>query len=305
MLDRPHAVVVHNPAAGKALKRSRQFESALAVLRGAGWLLDVATTSGEGDAERLAREAANGNSDVVVAAGGDGTINEVLQGVAGRGVCLASLPLGTVNVWSREVGFSSDPVRAATELTTARRITVDLGRADGRYFLLMAGVGLDAEVAATLGAGKTRKQRFGVLPYVVRAARILPRYTGAAIEMEMDGNSRSHDALMILVSNTRLYGGIARPSPSAVANDGLLDVRVFHGRKPTDALKSLRPFLRGASQDGATDEVRARRVVVKAEPPLAVQVDGDPIGLTPVVIEACPRALDVLIPAHHNSSLFD
>jgi len=295
---------VHNRAAGHAVSRDRQFRQAVAVLEEAGWSVHVRETSQEGDGAPIAQAAARAGADVVIAAGGDGTVNEVIQGLAHTESALGVLPLGTVNVWSREAGFSARVAQAARQLVEGRTVALDLGKAGDRYFLLMAGVGLDAEVTATLGSAKMRKQRLGVIPYIVRTAQLLPRYRGASIVVEMDGRADRHDALMVLVSNTRLYGGISRPTPHAVANDGMLDVRVFHGSNPVHSVKHIARFLlerRGSSDDG--DIVRARRVVVNANPPLAVQVDGDPIGTTPVAISVEPHALKVIVPPDYDTSL--
>lgn len=296
-------MVIHNRTAGHAVKREREFLHALAILAEAGWSIQVKPTDSQGHAAALARDAAQSGADVVVAAGGDGTVNEVVQGLAHTKAALACLPLGTVNVWSREVGFSTSITDAAKQLTVGRTVRVDLGKVDDRFFLLMAGVGVDAEVTAVLGEAAARKQRFGVIPYVLRAAQVLPQYTGASIQIEVNGQSAAHDALMVLIANTRLYGGIARPTPEAVANDGMLDVRVFHGRRPVDTLRQLVPFLLSRGRSRPADIIRTNHLRVDADPPLAVQVDGDPMGTTPIEIEVAHRALRAIVSSSPVASL--
>lgn len=298
------AVIIHNRTAGHALSRERQFLQALTVLANAGWEVAVEMTSREGHATDIAREAASAGADVVIAAGGDGTVNEVIQGLAHTSTCMGCLPLGTVNVWSREAGYSSNIAEAARQLAAGNRVNLDLGRVGERYFLLMAGVGLDAEIAASLGRGRLHKQQLGIVPYIIRAARILPRYRGAWIELDMDGDRVRHKAIMVLISNTRLYGGIARPIPEAVANDGMLDVRVFPGNHLVNSIKHVVAFLLNRPSPGnLPNSLPVQRLTINAEPPLAIQVDGDPIGTTPVVIEVAHHALCAIVPKNYDRTL--
>jgi len=294
--------VIHNRFAGGARRKQEAFERAMSLLTVAGWELELVATAAEGHASDIAREAVSAKSEVVVAAGGDGTVNEVIQGLAHTSVALGVLPIGTVNVWSREAGFSSDVVEAARQLSFGRRVLLDLGKAGSRYFLLMAGIGFDAEVTATLGNGSRRKQQLRILPYVLRTVQVLPKYRGARIEIELDGRRERHDALMVLASNTRLYAGLGKPSPSAVANDGMLDVRVFRGRGPAQSVRHIARFLL-QSRSGDSETIRARRITVNASPPLAVQVDGDSIGNTPIEISVQPQALNAIVPADHHTTL--
>jgi diacylglycerol kinase (ATP) len=298
------AVIIYNPAAGRAIRKQQQFSQAVATFAAAGWHTRVAATGGEGEAIDLARAAVDSGADVVVAAGGDGTVNEVVQALAHKPVRLGVLPLGTVNVWAREAGFSTRIDQAARDLVTGRNVALDLGRVGDRFFLLMAGVGLDAEVTAALGTAKMQKQKLGIVPYLMRIATVVPRYRGASIEIEMDGRIDRHDALMVLVANTRLYAGVRRPIRNAVANDGMLDIRIFHGRGPAHSIRHLIRFLleRQGSAD-AGDLLRAQSIVVRATPPLAVQVDGDPIGTTPVEISVERHALRAIVPAGYDKTL--
>ena len=296
------AVMIHNPTAGQVKRRERQFQKALGVLRAAGWDIEVRTTTAEGHASELAHEAALEGADIVVAAGGDGTINEVVQGLACTDAALGCLPLGTVNVWAREAGYSSNIEKAAHEMAGGKLVQLDLGRINDRFFLLMAGIGLDGLVTATLGDGKHRKQQLGILPYVTRLLRVLPRFRGAEVAIEIDGERQVHHALMVLVANTRLYGGVARPTPQAMADDGLLDVRVFAGQRPIHVLKHVIPFFLGSSSNARTGIIRAEKVVLDADPPLPIQIDGDPFGSTPATISVEHHALQAIVPQGYQTS---
>jgi diacylglycerol kinase (ATP) len=138
-------VLLVNPVAGM---RRLPLEPIQAALRARGAAVEVALTTRPGDATTIARQAAAAGADVLLACGGDGTVNEAVNGLAGSQTALAVLPGGTVNVWAREVGIPLDPVRALQLLWEGQRRWIDLGRAGERYFLLMAGIGFDADVAA-------------------------------------------------------------------------------------------------------------------------------------------------------------
>jgi diacylglycerol kinase (ATP) len=297
-----YAIVIHNPIAGRAKRHRVSFTASLNVLRTTGWSLDVVTTTGVGSATELAKDAVARGADIVVAAGGDGTINEIIQALAHTTSALGCLPLGTVNIWAREVGYPLDPVQAAAAMTAGRVVKVDLGYVNGRYFLLMAGIGFDGAVTAAVSDGHGRKQRFGRLAYALETITLLPRYHGARFALDIDGRTCQHDALMLLVSNTRLYGGLARLTPEAVVNDGQLDVRVFTGHGPVDSVRYLLPILLHGAVPSQEHIVRARAITVDAEPPVPVQVDGEPCGITPARIHVERGALCALVPPGYDTS---
>src|SRR5207248_6541696 len=134
------ATLIHNPAAGPR-SRAVDLEAVRTALSARGWVLRVEATAGPAAAMALAREAVERGDDAVIVAGGDGTINEVIQALAGTTVPLGVLPVGTVNVWAREIGLPARPVAAAKALADGAYRSVDLGRAGDRCLLLRAGSG--------------------------------------------------------------------------------------------------------------------------------------------------------------------
>jgi diacylglycerol kinase (ATP) len=145
------AWLIENPTAGQD-DWEAQVQAARETLRAHDWAVEVKETAGPGDATRIAREAVAAGLDMVVVAGGDGTVNEVLQGLAGqRRTALAVLPGGTVNVWATELGADEHEADIAGRIAEGRRRTVDLGRVNGRYFLMMASAGFDAAASAAVG----------------------------------------------------------------------------------------------------------------------------------------------------------
>lgn len=297
------ATVVCNPTAGKH-DRSHSLQSAIRVLEEGGWTLTVSYTSGAGDATRVAQSAVNAEHQVVVAVGGDGTVNEVIQALAHTDTALGYIPLGTVNVWARELSIPLDAQGAAQALVHGRTIRIDLGMAGERYFLLMAGIGFDGEVIRRARMLERHKARFGVFPYLASGISTAALYRGADIELRYDGIIRRVQALMLVLGNTRLYGGYFQLTPDAVANDGWLDLCIVKGRGPLAVARQSLPLLFFRSTTHADVEmVRVKDLTVGADEPLPFQMDGELVGVTPVRFRVAPRALAAIIPRDFASSL--
>ncbi len=289
------ALIVFNPAAGQAAALEQALHDAQDVWRSNGWTVDLRPTTGPGDATCIAREAAREGYQVVVAAGGDGTVNEVVNGLAGSATALAALPIGTVNVWVRELGMPLQPRAAAEAILHARVERIDLGRAGDRYFLLMAGVGFDAEVTAEVRSQE--KRRLGVLAYALRVVSLGLRFQGSRATILIDGRRVRARVLMVVLGNSQLYGGFVKMTARASVNDGLLDVCIIRGKSLLSApMRLLAIALRRYTRDSEVEYHRARVVRIEAPRPLAVQVDGDHIGHTPMQFEAVPGALYALLP---------
>jgi len=289
------ALIVFNPSAGQAASFQQDILAASEVWRARGWTVDLRPTAGPGDGTRIARAAALEGYDVVVAAGGDGTVNEVVNGLVGTRAALAALPIGTVNVWVRELGLPLQPRAAAAAFLDAQVRAVDLGKAGERYFLLMAGVGFDAAVTAEVRAHE--KRRLGVFAYIFRALDLARRFRGTRARIVVDGKLIRTRALMVVLGNSQLYGGIIKFTARASLDDGLLDVCIIKGNTLRGApLRILSIVLRRATLDPKIEYHRARVVRIETGRPLPVQVDGDHIGYTPMTFESAPGALRALLP---------
>lgn len=289
-------MVVFNPAAGQAEILERDLNAAAEVWRRHGWDVELCPTAAAGDGTRLARRAAEQGYDLVVAAGGDGTINEVVNGLAGSATALATLPLGTMNVWARELSMPLQPLAAAEALLGWRVRPIDLGMAGERYFLLMAGIGFDA--AITAGVKTEEKRRLGALAYVLRGIEQALNIRGARARLILDGRTIKGRVLMTVVGNTQLYGGLVKITHRASIDDGLLDVCVIRGDNFFSALRHTIAILRQRhSRDPEIEYYRARTIQIVARPRLPVQVDGDAIGETPMTFQVAPGALRALLPA--------
>jgi YegS/Rv2252/BmrU family lipid kinase len=297
-------VVIANPTSGQAEALAGQMADALAIWRRHGWLVDLVHTRASGDATHIAARAAAAGVDLVIAAGGDGTLNEALNGLVGSDTALAPLPIGTVNVWARELALPRD-IRALAELLPSLpRYRVDVGRAGTRWFLLMAGVGFDAAVVAGLQAHD--KRRLGILAYAMRAFAIARQYRGVRVRMVLDGRVIRRWALMIVLGNTPLYGGVMQLTEHARVGDGVLDVCIIRGSSIIDLARAAGAalLLRRASIDPRMEHLRARDITIETRRPLPVQVDGDLLGETPMQFTVADRALTVLMPPARATALF-
>ncbi|MFI5274890.1 MAG: diacylglycerol/lipid kinase family protein [Ktedonobacterales bacterium] len=301
--------IIVNPASG-----SIRSEGDIEALRAtAAWLTErgmpaeVCLTHAPGDAARLASEAVRRNMDVVVAAGGDGTVNGVIQALAGHETALGVLPMGTVNVWAREMGISMNLAEAREVLLSGVRRRVDLGRAGSRYFLLMAGVGFDAEVARRVDRRRGPLKRLGLklLDYIATAGVLSVTQAPARVWMRYDGKRRSVNALMIIIGNTRLYGGALSFAKQAVADDGVLDLVILENGGLVHRLGVLgRALVRRASFGPRVSYRKARLIRMESNERLPVQVDGEVIGTLPMTFSAAPSALTVIVPPDALPALF-
>ncbi|NJN17024.1 MAG: diacylglycerol kinase family lipid kinase [Oscillochloris sp.] len=288
-------VIVFNPTAGQAELLEHDLGVAAGVWRQHGWHVDLRPTLTAGDGTRIARAAADEGCDLVVAAGGDGTINEVINGLAGTDTALGTLPFGTMNVWARELRLPLQPRAAAEALLSWQTRRIDLGQAGDRYFLLMAGIGFDA--AITAGIKRDEKRRLGALAYVLRGLELALRVRGARTRLILDGRPIKARVLMVVIGNTQLYGGLVKITHRASIDDGLLDVCVIRGDNFFSALRHTIAILgQRRSHDPEIAYYRARRIEVIARPRLPIQVDGDAISTTPMTFSVAPGALLALLP---------
>jgi len=297
------AVIIANPASGGYIQHARQVEEALTFLREAGWKVELRLTREAGDASRLVRQAVAQKIDVVIAAGGDGTINEIIQELAGSETALGVLPFGTVNVWARETSIPLDISGAREVLLNGVRRHVDLGKVNDRYFLLMAGIGFDADVANAIE--KKPIKRLGVLGYLLVGAWLGLGYESFRANLTIDGRLKKRNALQIVVGNTRLYAGAIKYTWNAKCDDGLLDICVVRRRSMLGRIEVLLDFLfyREQRQQWVSYE-KCKALEVRTRKPIAIQVDGDPLGYTPARFTVAPQALKVIVPRQAPPELF-
>jgi len=302
------ALLIVNPVSPNLPSRP-QLREAASWLRQRGWQVDWAFTRWPGDATDIAAGAAREGRTLVVVCGGDGTINEAANGLAGSDTPLAVMPAGTANVWAKEAGIPRRAVAALEVDIAGQARRIDLGRAsatsgghEGRYFLLMAGMGLDGQIAASLPLQV--KRYAGATAYAITAVRESLRYRGSRVRLMLDGEPLESRLLMMVVGNTRNYAGVTQITRRAYADDGLLDVCLFQGRDTLDIIvHTLRVMVQAHLKASSVLYRRARRVELHSAAPLAVQLDGDFYPGYPSVFEVAPAALTVMV-ARRDLPLF-
>jgi diacylglycerol kinase family enzyme len=230
----------------------------------------------------------------VVAIGGDGTLREVFSGLVDPAIPVGLLPLGTANVLSLDLGLPHD-VDGAIEVLCARKTAaIDMFTANGELGFLVAGVGFDGAAVHEVEA-----RRCGAIAkshYVSAGLRALRNYREPSLEVEIDGRRLDGRFGWVLASNIIHYAGVVRLSSERALDDGLLEVYLF---RRADRLRLLLHGLRGLAgrlPGGGCELVRARRISVRSESPVPVQVDGDARGATPLEIEVTGRQFQLLIP---------
>jgi YegS/Rv2252/BmrU family lipid kinase len=312
-------LIINNPATGYR-ERDDDFQRTLAFLHERGWeVVGVEQTHGRGDATTYARRAVAQGCQAVFVAGGDGTNAQAVDGLVGTDTALGILPAGTGNVMARQLGLpvpgSMHPrplLESAWLLLDGQVRPVDVGRVrpvkgegPAHHFLCWSGIGFDAQVNIAVEQEPERKQRLRVGAFVVAAFLTLRTFAGMPAIVRVDGRRVSRRMIMLVANNIQLYGIFFKMAPHAVLDDGRLDIYCFQGRGPgRTLLHALRLFFSRHLQDPKVDIYRANHVEVRTGRPLPVHVDGEPIGCTPVVIEAVPRALRLIVPPTAPASLF-
>jgi YegS/Rv2252/BmrU family lipid kinase len=283
-------VVILNPTAGN-LETIRDWQKRIESIT-RGW--PIRTTSQPGDAAALARSAVEQGFGRIIAAGGDGTVNQVANGIAGSNAALGILPIGTVNVFAMELGLPINDLELCRDILVAGNIRlIDLPSANGKYFVQLGGVGLDAQAVkeTTLAS----KRSLGPLSYLITAAQIAARQP-PKLFIKSDKAS-VYEGSFLLIGNGRLYGGPFPFFKHAVMDDGLLDVIVFKRLGYLEIIKYLQDVV--FSSDIRAPEIeyfQSGYVRVTSEQDVPVELDGELAGNCPVDFKVREKALRVLAP---------
>ncbi len=301
------AVLIISPRQGKNVAR---LADVLAVFSAAGWKTDTALKEFAGHTMALAGEAADAGYDLVIGYGGDGTLNQIVNGVVAakrRRSVVGLIPGGTANVWAHEIGLPDHPVKASLLLVDSEGRKVDLGHvgvdalhlpftkneppgkprppSGGRHhFLLMAGLGVDAAVMRRVSA--PLKERIGQAAVALAAAKELPFQHAFPIEIagSAAGGKRAllwkGEVLQVVVGNTRRYGNIAEVTGDARIDDGLLDVGIITAGDPLSTIEQvLSALLHREPAHGRSEYFRGRRFWITAPAAVGLQLDGSRVKL--------------------------
>ena len=298
-------LLIRNPIAGR--RRRGLLDDVMRRVRAAGWTVELVDTQAAGDARRLAETCDALRYAVIAVAGGDGTINEVVNGLAGRsdaGPALAIVPLGTANVLAHELGLRITAAAVAETMIAGRELLVRPGEASStgapRCFSLMAGAGFDAKVVA--GVSTRFKRRFGRAAYVWRSLIEARRYRPVRYQVEIDGIV--HEAASVIVTRSRHYAGPYVVAPAATLGEPALHVCLFERWGRGHALRFGAALLLGYLPQAAGyrvvtgSSVRVSVLSDAGEPGRQpVQIDGDDALTLPIRIGLSSRAVRLLQPA--------
>ena len=293
-------VVVHNPSTGRF--RGGELARFLDQELARAYDLQLFGTTPDGD---LAAALAPHLDDAaaVLACGGDGTVNAAASLLVGRATPLAILPAGTTNIIAQGLGIPADPFAVCRMLRgDAITVPIDVAQVGERYLLHMGGAGYDAQVMAM--TNRNFKRGFGLGAYLLFGARGLFDQPIVDFTILVDGHPIHERGWMALVANG---GDIAvrglRIGPNISSTDGLLDLCLFTAPSPWDAIVSFLSILARHYRSPYLRYARGRQIEVHADPPIPVEIDGDPLGQTPFIAEILPLALNVLVPAPGSGGL--
>ena len=301
----PKAILlIRNPTAGR---RRRLVAAVVRLVRAEGWTVEQVDTGAPGDARRLAETCDENRYSVIAVAGGDGTINEVVNGLAHRSngsPKLAIVPLGTANVLAHELGLRASAAQVANTMIAGRELLVHPGEVDWgngtRCFSLMAGAGFDAKVVA--GVSARLKRRFGRAAYLWRSLVETRRYRPVRYAVEVDG--RRFEAASVIVTRARLYAGPYVLAPAATLGEPLLHVCLFERWGRSHAIRFGLALLLGRLPYAGGFRVVAGhdvRISVLSDAGerrrQPVQIDGDDALTLPVSIAVAPAAVRLMQPA--------
>lgn len=290
------AALIYNPRAGrKRWRRERDLACATRLLEACGIQCSLLPTTGPGSATELARREVAAGRDLIIVCGGDGTVNEAVNGMAGSRVPLALLPAGTGNVLAKELGLSWDIHRAAEYIPRGEVRRIALGRAGDRHFICMAGAGADAAIVNHLKTGA--KTRLGLLSFWLEGFHQLFTYPFSAFRVEVDGES--FEAAQLIVSRTRHYGGPVMLTRRADLFQDRFEIVLFPRHNRFVYLLYFLAQLVGELErfPGARFLTAQKVQATTSGERVLVQMDGEAAGALPAEFRIVPDALSLVVPS--------
>ncbi|MFU8796320.1 MAG: diacylglycerol/lipid kinase family protein [Dehalococcoidia bacterium] len=328
------AEIIYNPSGGQVVVR-HELDHVVAYLSRCGWSVSLRETSRPQEATTLARNAVTNGAGVVIAAGGDGTVNEVANGLVHTEAALGVLPAGTTNSWALQMGIPAlNPILPGTQaaklvagleeliarplpanyyrkvlmdaarvLVEGQTVAIDVGEISGRYFLISAGIGMEAAIVESIS--QREKKALGSWAYVLSAIESAYTYSGTAVRLTLDDRTLDISTPLVVVTNIQLYGGMVAIGAKARVNDGKLDLYVFKGEGFfTFVNHAMKVLSHRHLKDPKVEYHQCRQVLVESSRQLPVHVDGELYANTPVAIKAVPSSLKVIVPKTLPGNLF-
>jgi len=297
--------IIINPIAGR--KNQSNIKKAIGVLRSNHITPEIRETTKGGDAYTFAQEEIRKGTEIVIAAGGDGTVNEIANGLVNSPVKLGVLPLGTANVFSLETKIPSDPVLAIDVVLKGLPTPINVGyiqsrevsgkRETNKHFLLMAGIGLDSGVIHELMRSEISK--WGKAAYVLTGMRVISKYTHSPLYIQID-QKKTIKGYSAVIGKAHYYGGKFSVTPHASFMDDKLDLCVFQKKGTWSMLKHILGVLQKKHLT-YTDVYycKAKEIEVTSPDEVFVQGDGDLFGRLPAHLSVKEKALTVILPRNN------
>ena len=292
------ATIIYNPMSGRPSRRAEDAREMARLLQLRKIAAEACATAGPDDATRLAREAVTGGDDIIISYGGDGTLNEIIQGIVGTDAALAVWPGGTSNVVARDLGMPFDLNRLADVIGKGKTSRIALGLARGpenaaRYFLMMAGIGLDASIAR--GVNRNLKRKTGEFAYWVTGIKHLFTWQAETFVIEVDG--QSYESVFALIGNGKGYGGGMRITPNAQLAEPWFEVYILPSQSGNLAyMRALAACMRGKPESTNATLIRGRHIKANSTHEPWVEADGEIIGPLPMSFDIVPDALSIIVP---------
>ncbi|OKL36102.1 diacylglycerol kinase [Domibacillus mangrovi] len=290
------ARIIYNPTSGRELFRKHLPET-LEKLECAGYETSAHATTSEGDATKAARLAVERGFDVVIAAGGDGTLNEVVNGLAGHEFRpkFGVLPMGTTNDFARALHIPRDIQGAVDVITAGETIPVDVGRMNERFFINIAGGGRLTEL--TYEVPSKLKTMLGQLAYYLKGIEMLPSIKPTNVTIEYDGQVFEGESLLFLIGLTNSVGGFEKLAPDSSVNDGMFTLLILKKTNLAEFIRIVSLALRGEHlNDPHVIYTKAKHITVHSHDKILVNLDGELGGEIPAEFENLYRHLDVFAP---------
>ncbi|MEG0381044.1 MAG: diacylglycerol kinase [Kurthia sp.] len=290
------ARIIYNPTSGREAFKKRLPE-VLERFEIAGYETSCHATTAEGDATVAARDAVNRQFDIIIAVGGDGTLNEVVAGVSEfeERPKLGLIPMGTTNDFARAVRIPRDINKAVDIILKGDTLPVDVGLSNDRYFINIAGGGRITEL--TYEVPSKLKTVLGQLAYYLKGIEMLPSLKATKMHIEYDGEVFDDEAMMFLIGLTNSVGGFEKLAPDASINDGLFSVFILKKCNIADFIRLVTLAVRGEHlKDPHIIYTKAKEVKVVSDDKIQLNLDGEYGGDVPAVFKNLKRHIELFVP---------
>ncbi|MGX9136123.1 diacylglycerol kinase [Rummeliibacillus sp. JY-2-4R] len=290
------ARIIYNPTSGREIFK-KHLPEVLAKLEVAGYETSCHATTGAGDATTAAKAAVEREFDIIIAVGGDGTLNEVVAGVSEfeNRPKIGLIPMGTTNDFARAVHIPRDIDKAVEIIIAGNSIPVDVGRVNDRYFINIAGGGRITEL--TYEVPSKLKTMLGQLAYYLKGIEMLPSIKPTKMRIEYDGEVFDDEAMMFLIALTNSVGGFEKLAPDASLNDGLFSIFILKKSNIADFVKLVTLASRGEHlKDPHVIYAKARELKITSDEKIQLNLDGEYGGDAPAEFINLKRHIELFVP---------